>query len=91
MGFRDEYGALLAGIAEEADAIAMRYFRADELRIERKSGGYPRSERCWRSSGTARLSREWQALRGWGRGGGRPAGKEPIEMERRFMFRMSGV
>jgi len=39
MGFRDEYGALLAGIAEEADAIAMRYFRADDLRIERKGDG----------------------------------------------------
>ncbi len=39
MGYREEYGALLEAIAEEADAIAMRYFRADELRIERKSDG----------------------------------------------------
>src|SRR5258708_8094182 len=39
MGFREEYGELLQAIAEEADAIAMRYFRTDELRIERKGDG----------------------------------------------------
>lgn len=39
MGFGEEYGALLEAIAEEADAIAMRYFRADGLRVERKGDG----------------------------------------------------
>ena len=39
MGFQAEYGALLQAIAEEADAIAMRYFRTDELRIDRKGDG----------------------------------------------------
>jgi histidinol-phosphatase len=39
MGYGESYGALLEAIAEEADAIAMRYFRADELRIERKGDG----------------------------------------------------
>ncbi len=39
MGFQAEYGALLEAIAEEADAIAMRYFRAEELQIERKVDG----------------------------------------------------
>src|ERR1700726_1273751 len=39
MGYGETYGALLKAIAEEADAIAMRYFRADELRIERKGDG----------------------------------------------------
>jgi histidinol-phosphatase len=39
MGFREQYGALLETIAEEADAIAMRYFRADELRVDRKGDG----------------------------------------------------
>jgi histidinol-phosphatase len=39
MGFREEYGPLLGGIADEADAIAMRYFRANELRVERKGDG----------------------------------------------------
>ncbi len=39
MGYSEEYGALLKAIAEEADAIALRYFRADELRVERKGDG----------------------------------------------------
>jgi histidinol-phosphatase len=39
MGFHEEYGALLEAIAREADGIAMRYFRAAEMRIERKSDG----------------------------------------------------
>jgi histidinol-phosphatase len=33
------YGALLEAIAKEADAIAMRYFRTGDLRIDRKGDG----------------------------------------------------
>ncbi|HXM96727.1 MAG TPA: inositol monophosphatase family protein [Candidatus Dormibacteraeota bacterium] len=39
MGFRQEYGALLEEIVQEADAIAMRYFRAAEMRVARKADG----------------------------------------------------
>src|SRR5260370_31845960 len=39
MGYGEVYGGLLKEIAEEADAIAMRYFRGDELRIDRKGDG----------------------------------------------------
>jgi histidinol-phosphatase len=39
MRFREEYGPLLEAIANEADMIAMRYFRAHELRVERKGDG----------------------------------------------------
>ena len=39
MGFREEYGPLLEEIANEAAAIAMRYFRAEQLRVDRKSDG----------------------------------------------------
>jgi histidinol-phosphatase len=39
MGYGEIYGPLLEAIAQEADAIAMRYFRADELRIDRKGDG----------------------------------------------------
>src|SRR6266404_4714899 len=39
MGYRAEYGNLLEEIAREADAIALRYFRAVELRVERKKDG----------------------------------------------------
>jgi histidinol-phosphatase len=39
MGYRAEYGKLLQEIADEADRIALRYFRAVELRIDRKKDG----------------------------------------------------
>jgi histidinol-phosphatase len=39
MGYRAEYGSLLEDIAKESDAIAMKYFRADEMRVERKGDG----------------------------------------------------
>jgi histidinol-phosphatase len=39
MQFRAEYGVLLEELAKEADAIAMRYFRADEIRIDKKDDG----------------------------------------------------
>jgi histidinol-phosphatase len=39
MGFKEVYGALFETIANEADAIAMRYFRAEELRVDRKGDG----------------------------------------------------
>jgi histidinol-phosphatase len=39
MGYAEMYGALLEAIAKEADAIAMRYFRTGDLRIDRKGDG----------------------------------------------------
>jgi histidinol-phosphatase len=39
MGHREEYGLLLEDLAKEADAIAMRFFRAEEIRIDRKDDG----------------------------------------------------
>jgi histidinol-phosphatase len=39
MGYRAEYGSLLEDIAKEADAIAMKYFRTDGMRVERKGDG----------------------------------------------------
>ena len=39
MGYGEVYGGLLNEIAEEADAIAMRYFRGDELRVDQKGDG----------------------------------------------------
>ena len=38
-GYVETYSALLKEIAEEAEAIAMRYFRSNELSVERKSDG----------------------------------------------------
>jgi histidinol-phosphatase len=39
MSFRAKYEALLQGIVTEADAIAMKYFRSDEIGAQRKSDG----------------------------------------------------
>ena len=39
MGYGEKYRTLLEAIAEEADAIASRYFRAAEMRVERKRDG----------------------------------------------------
>ncbi|HEY4979475.1 MAG TPA: inositol monophosphatase family protein [Candidatus Acidoferrum sp.] len=39
MSYGKTYGALLEAIANEADTIAMRYFRSAEMRIERKNDG----------------------------------------------------
>ena len=39
MSYRETYGKLLEEIVQEADAIALKYFRAAELRIDRKKDG----------------------------------------------------
>lgn len=39
MGFQAEFGALLEELAREADGIAMRYFRTEEMRIDKKDDG----------------------------------------------------
>src|SRR5215469_15891040 len=39
MSYRARYGKLLEEIAREADEIALRYFRAQDLQIERKKDG----------------------------------------------------
>src|SRR6202048_4319276 len=39
MGYAKEYGPLLESIVEEADLIAMRYFRNQEMQVERKGDG----------------------------------------------------
>jgi len=39
MSYKAKYGALLAGIAGEADAMAMRFFRGNSLGVERKRDG----------------------------------------------------
>ncbi|MGC1619210.1 MAG: inositol monophosphatase family protein [Candidatus Acidiferrum sp.] len=39
MGYREEYGGLLEELAHEADAIAMRLFRTEEIHIDKKDDG----------------------------------------------------
>src|SRR5260370_28521946 len=81
MGFREEYGELNQASAEEEDAIAMRYFRADELRVDRKGDG---SAVTQADRGVAEMARAKMAASGQGRdvlgqemggGGSRPPHK----------------
>jgi histidinol-phosphatase len=39
MGYQTQYGALLEEIAREADTISMRFFRSEEIRIDKKDDG----------------------------------------------------
>ncbi|MGC2464108.1 MAG: inositol monophosphatase family protein [Candidatus Acidiferrum sp.] len=39
MEYREEYGALLEELAKKADAIAMRFFQTEEIRIDKKDDG----------------------------------------------------
>jgi histidinol-phosphatase len=39
MGYRGEYGTLLEELAREADAIAMQFFRTEDIRIDKKDDG----------------------------------------------------
>lgn len=39
MGYHEEYGPLLEELANKADTIAMRFYRADEIRIDKKEDG----------------------------------------------------
>src|ERR1700722_19577047 len=39
MGYREVYGPLLDSIVQEGDLVAMRYFRAVEMRVDRKGDG----------------------------------------------------
>jgi histidinol-phosphatase len=39
MGYKEEYGVLLEAIVKEADAIAMRFFRTEEIRVDKKDDG----------------------------------------------------
>jgi histidinol-phosphatase len=39
MSYQEEYGDLLEAIAQEADAIAMKYFRTSHVQIDRKDDG----------------------------------------------------
>ena len=50
LGYGETYGALLKTIAEEAEAIAMRYFRADELLVRRRESADDASHAIFRDA-----------------------------------------
>src|SRR6266581_4608794 len=67
VGYGQQYGALLQAIAEEADAIAMRYFRADELRVDRKGDGtaVTQADRDVEEMARAKVARSGRAFGGF--------------------------
>src|SRR6202051_1142554 len=75
MNYEEQYGTLLEAIANEADAMAMAYFRAVGMRVARKLDGTAITaadgaiEGMARAAGTARrpaLGQRWWAYRGEG-------------------------
>src|SRR5260370_13863851 len=77
MSYRAEYGPLLEAIAREADAIAMKYFHADEMRVERKGDGtvVTQADRAVDERARAKGARDGlaRAVLGEGSGGGQRA------------------
>src|SRR5260370_38088279 len=77
MSYRAEYGPLLEAIAREADAIAMKYFHADEMRVERKGDGtvVTQADRAVEEMARAKVAAGGlaRAVLGEGSGGGQRA------------------
>jgi len=61
MGYGEKYGVLLKAIAEEADAIAMQYFRTAEMRVERKQDGtaVTQADKAVEAMARARVGCRW--------------------------------
>src|SRR2546423_13628384 len=79
MYFREEYEELLEAIAKEADAIAMKYFRSNGMRVQRKRDGTAVTEADHAVEETARAKAADSGIALGGRGGemggqGRKAG-----------------
>src|SRR6266702_8815646 len=64
MGYRALYRKLLEEIAQEADQIALKYFRAIELRVERKGDGtaVTQADRAVEEMARAKVAAGGQAL-----------------------------
>src|SRR5258706_15869691 len=88
MGFREEYGELLEAMAQEADAIAMRYFRADELRVERKSDGsaVTQADRAVEEMARVKVAASGLALDVLGEEMGGTQGKPPSSAKARLII-----
>src|SRR5882762_2497907 len=88
MGYGQIYGSLLKAIAEEADAIAMRYFRTGDLRIDRKGDGtaVTQADRAVEEMARARVAASGLALDVLGEEMGGTQGKPPISAKARLII-----
>src|SRR5437660_5807531 len=88
MGYAQVYGGLLKEIAEEADAIATRYFRGDELRVDRKSDGtaVTQADRAVEEMARAKVRASGLALDVLGEEMGGTQGKPPSSAKARLII-----
>src|SRR5438270_11192752 len=88
MSYRAEYGSLLEEIAKEADAIAMKYFRADGMRVERKGDGtaVTQADRAVEEMARAKVAASGVALEVLGEEMGGTQGKPPSSAQARLII-----
>src|ERR1700732_1744546 len=88
MSYRAEYGSLLEAIAREADAIAMKYFRAEGMRVERKGDGtaVTQADRAVEEMARAKVAASGLALDVLGEEMGGTQGKPPVAARPRLII-----
>jgi histidinol-phosphatase len=88
MGYAKVYGTLLQEIVNEADAIAMRYFRSVEMRVERKYDGsaVTQGDKAVEEMARARVKASGLALDVLGEELGGDSAKEPSKNGRARMI-----
>jgi histidinol-phosphatase len=88
MSYRAEYGALLEDITKEADAIAMKYFRVDGMRVERKRDGtaVTQADRAVEEMARTKVAASGLALDVLGEEMGGTQGKPPVAARPRLII-----
>src|SRR5258705_7814381 len=88
MSYRSEYGSLLEDIANEADVIAMKYFRADGMRVDRKSDGsaVTQADRAVEEMARSKVTSSGLALDVLGEEMGGSQGKPPSSAKARLII-----
>src|SRR5258707_5966698 len=88
MSYRAEYGSLLEDIAKEADIIAMKYFRVDGMRVDRKSDGsaVTQADRAVEEMARAKVTGSGLALDVLGEEMGGTPGKQPSSAKARLII-----
>jgi histidinol-phosphatase len=88
MSYRAEYEPLLEDIAKEAEVIAMKYFRADSMRVERKGDGtaVTQADRAVEEMARAKVAASGVALDVLGEEMGGAQGRQPRSAKARLII-----
>ena len=88
MSYRTEYAALLEEIANEADSIAMKYFRSNGMQVERKRDGtaVTQADRAVEEMARAKVTASGLALDVLGEEMGGTQGKQPSSAKPRLII-----